>query len=211
MLRKNSFVCFVVLFSLSFFSCEDESLSEDFELNNDSPLVGVNVDEEELIGEWLLTNHEFSVIQQGNVTLDNQTIPFNQTSEGSYIEGDLSLVFEENGDYITSGLVTYNLTVSQEGIPAETQEIQDSFVPESGTWSISNGVLTLTNNSGETEATITSFNTQDMTLSQNETLPGFDDVLDLDFSNIPGFEDFPDINFDVENTVDSEMMFTKSE
>jgi predicted ester cyclase len=50
-----------------------------------------------------------------------------------------------------------------------------------------------------------------MTMSQNETLPGFDELLDLDFSSIPGFEDFPDFNFDVENSVDSEMIFTKVE
>ncbi|MGX1022950.1 lipocalin family protein [Flavobacterium sp. CS20] len=201
----------LILFVFSFTACDDEPLPEDFELNENIPLEGVNVEENELTGEWMMTSHNFSVSQTGNVTFDGQTIPFNQTTEGNYVEGDLTIVFEENGDYITSGTATYNLTVTQEGLPPQTEEIQDSFVPESGTWSISNGVLTLTNSNGETQSTITSFNSQQMTMSQNETLPGFDELLDLDFSSIPGFEDFPDFNFDVENSVDSEMIFTKVE
>ncbi len=201
----------LILFVFGFTACDDEPLPEDFVLNENIPEEGVSVEETELIGEWTMISHNFSVTQTGSVSFDGQTIPVNQTTEGNYVEGEVTIVFEENGDYVTSGIATYNLSVTQEGLPSQTEEIQDSFVPESGTWSISNGVLTLTNTNGETQSTITSFNAQQMTLNQNETLPGFDELLDLDFSSIPGFEDFPDFTFDVENSVDSEMILTKLE
>lgn len=207
-LRIYGLLLFLVL---GFTSCDDEPLPSDFELNVDTPIVGVDVEENALIGEWLLTDHEFTVLQEGSITVDNQTIPLSQTLEGMYVEGTVSLVFQENGDYISSGMATYSFTVTQEGLPTETEQIQESFLPESGTWSLNNGVLTLVDNNGETEATITSFDNQEMVLAQDEVLPGFDDLLEFDFSSIPGFEDLPDINFDFENTVDSEITFSKSE
>ncbi len=204
----------LVLIAFAFTACDDEPLPEDFDLDVEAPTVGVEVEENELVGTWTMTNHQFSVAQEGTANVDDQTLPVSQLIEGNYVEGDVTIVFEDTGDYVTSGTATYTLSTTQQGLPSETEEVQETLLPGSGTWSISNGVLTLVDDSGQTQATISSFDGQEMKIVQDEALPGFEDLLDLggiDFSNIPGFEDFPDITFDIENTFDSEMTFTKSE
>ena len=204
-------LCFVI----SFIACDDEPLSEDFELNNNSGLNGVEIDSSALMGQWNMTAHNFTVLQQGSVTFGEETIPLDQSISGSYINGDIIIVFQEDGQYTVSGMATYNLTITQEGLPDQNEEIEDNLIPDSGTWSQDNGIITLVSDAGEqTNFAVTSLTNQEMKWDTNQSLPGFDEILgpDLfDFSNFPGAEDFPDFDFNVDSSFESEMTFSKSE
>ena len=204
------FICSVLVFM----ACDDEPL--EIPLNGDNTnLVGVDFEESELLGEWNLTDQEFTVTQQGNVTFDDQTIPINQSSFGSYVDGNVIIVFSEGGQFTASGTATYNLTVSQQGLPDQTEQIEESLIPDSGTWSVNNGILTIVNASGEEiNFAVTSFTTQEMKWFTNVAFPSFDSLFgpgSFDFSDFPGFEDIGDLNFDIESSYESEITFAKAQ
>jgi len=195
-------------------ACDDEPLEIPL-TGDDTNLVGVNFEESELIGEWNMTAHDFTVLQEGSITFGDQSIPLNQSISGSYINGDIIIVFQDGGQYTVSGIATYNLTISQEGLPDQNEEIEENLIPDSGTWSVNDGIITLASATGEeTNFAVASFTNQEMKWETNQSLPGFDEILgpDLfDFSNFPGAEDFPDFNFDVESSFESEITFTKAQ
>lgn len=195
-------------------ACDDEPLEIPL-TSGSTNLIGVDFDESELLGEWNLTDYEFTVTQQGSVTFGDQSIPINQTSFGSYVDGDVIIVFIEGGQYTVSGTATYNIIISQEGTPDQTEQIEDSLIPDSGTWSVNNGILTLVSATGnETNFAVTSFTTQQMKWFTNVALPNFDSLFgtgSFDFSDFPGFEDLGNLIFDIESSFESEITFTKAQ
>jgi len=194
MLRKVGFLCVVVLFSFSF-SCEDEPLSEDFELNEPTqpgdPEPG-DIIVEEIIGDWLIEDY----IVEAEATFSQNGIEFTTTTLNELVEGNQVITFTDDNQYTAEGDFDIKISIISEG--QVTQEIFETIsTANSGTWSIEGNTLFLNDDDqdiGDSEATILTLNNETLDLELNLTE---DDL------NIP--EGFPSDDI----TVDGQATYTK--
>ncbi|NBC57140.1 MAG: hypothetical protein GVY05_02495 [Bacteroidetes bacterium] len=206
----------IVLSIFCLTSCDDEPLSDDFELNNPSTPGGVDVPSESILGTWEVSDQNIDITQnlfiefQGESVNEVQTLNMNQES------GDITITFTDDGQFTSSGTATLVITGEQSGasIPETTETGVNNFA--SGTWSVSGGVLTLVSDQGEENYTIVSFNSPNMELFTDEELPSFSTILESggvpDITDLlSGFEDFPDFNFDIEQDFQAELSLSKVE
>lgn len=205
----------VVLSMFCLMSCDNEPLSEDITLNDPSVLGGVDVSAENILGIWELTDQNIDITQSLSAELEGQAIEQTQEINISQQSGDITITFSEDGQYTSTGSATLVVTGEQNGtpIPQTTETGTNNFA--SGTWSISDGTLTLVTGQNEVTYTITSFSGTNLNLFTNEELPSFDAFIESgaipDITDVPGFEDFPDFNFDVEQAFEGEFSLTKIE
>ncbi len=210
------FVSFLVFSFLIFSGCENEPLSPDIEVNAPTPTPGggENVAESGFVGTWEVTDQIVVITQELSATIEGFP-PINsvQTITAEKISGDATVTFSEDGTYTSSGDVTLEVTGEQDGVAIPESETISESGFASGTWSVSNGNLSLTTDGTEVTYVISSFSGNNATLFSNEALPSFAEILNSgeipDITNIPGFEDLPGLNFDVEQSYEVEVSLTK--
>jgi hypothetical protein len=209
-------ISITILSIFCFTACDNEPLPEDIDLNNPAtPDPGtVNVTEAEIIGTWELSDHSINIDQAISVIFEGEQINSNQVINVNQQSGDVTISFTDNGEYTSEGSVTAELTGTQDGvsIPSSTDTIETPF--SAGTWSVSDGVLTMTNSDGSNDLFIIAYSGNTMVLFTNENLP----VLSESFSNlIPdpsellGLGDIFDLDFDIEQELQAEFNLSKVE
>lgn len=207
------------IFVISIFcltSCDNEPLSDDIELNNPSTPGGVDITSENILGTWEVTDQNIEILQTISISFQDESINDEQSINMNQQSGDISLTFTDDGQFTSSGSATLIVTGEQSGqsFPETTETGINNFT--SGTWSISDGVLTLISAESEGNYTIVSFTGTTMDLFSNEELPSYSTILESgdipDITDLTsGFENFPDFNFDVEQTFEAEFSLTKVE
>ena len=129
----------IVLFSatLLFISCST---------NDEESIVDINAEKKNLIGTWLLAE----ITQDGIVSTDVQGATVNGTITSFGKDIDAQIIFSENPDnYIASGGYTDVITVNVLGRTIdEQQHISVADRLGQGSWTLDQGILTLTQNSG---------------------------------------------------------------
>jgi hypothetical protein len=204
----------IIIFSVfCFTSCDNETLSEDIELNDTTVPGVVNVPEEDILGSWELADHTIEINQIISVNIEGEQISATQNINIDQQSGDITINFEDNGEYTSEGNATVQISGTQDGvsIPESTETIDTPFL--SGTWSISNGILTMSNSDGSTELLIISYSGSNMVLFTNENQPvftgsSFSSIIP-DVSEIPGLGDFLDVDFDIDQNIEAEFNLTK--
>lgn len=197
-------------------SCDNEPLSDDIELNNPSTPGGVDITSENILGTWEVSDQNIEILQTISISFQDESVNEEQSINMNQQSGDINLTFTDDGQYTSSGSATLIVTGEQSGqsFPETTETGINNFT--SGTWSISDGVLTLVSAESEGNYTIVSFTGTTMDLFSNEELPSFSAILESgdipDITDLTsGFEDFPDFNFDVEQDFEAEFSLTKVE
>ncbi|RRO20118.1 lipocalin family protein [Flavobacteriaceae bacterium 14752] len=174
MLKRVIFFSFLVVFSFSFLSCEDESLPEDFELNEPTdptdptdPADPNDVNEESILGDWLIEDYNVEAV----TTFSQNGIEITTTAISELVESNQVITFTDNNQYTAQGDFEIKITVISEG-----QVLQESFetisTASSGTWAIDGNTLTLNDDDpdlGESESTIITLNNETLSLELNLT------------------------------------------
>jgi len=145
----------IVLVLLTFFliSCSSE----------DSTPIDINAQEDDLVGAWALT----SVTQDGEVSTEVQgiTVKGDITSAGKDI--DAQIVFTANpNNYSSTGGYTDVINISVIGLSFSEEEVVISVgeLLGQGSWSINQGILTLTQNTINQSVNITELTTTSLKL-----------------------------------------------
>lgn len=207
----------IIIFSAFFLaSCDNEPLSEDIDLSNPSLPGGVDVSEESILGTWEVSDQILDITIDVTASFGGETLGSNQNLNFDQESGDVTITFTDNGEFTSQGMASLVVTGEQDGvaIPESTETAGSPF--SSGTWSVSSGILTLTNSDATIDFSVISFSGNTMNLFSNEELPSYSTILQLgdipDITDIfSQFEDFPDFNFDVEQSFEAEYILTKSE
>jgi len=145
----------IVLFSatLLFLSCSTD---------DDGSIVDTNADVQNLIGTWLLAE----ITQDGTVSTDVQGVPVNGTITSFGKDIDAQIVFTENPDnYVASGGYTDVITINVLGQTIdEQQNVSIGDVLGQGSWTLDQGILTLTQSSDIRTASIIELTTTSLKL-----------------------------------------------
>jgi hypothetical protein len=145
----------IILFSatLLFISCSTD---------DDGSTVDPNAQAQNLIGTWLLAE----ITQDGTVSTDVQGLPVSGTITSFGKDIDAQIIFSENPDnYVTSGGYTDVITVNVlEQIFNEEQNISIADILGQGSWSLDQGILTLTQSSDVRAASVIELTTTSLKL-----------------------------------------------
>ncbi|MBS3738289.1 MAG: lipocalin family protein [Psychroflexus sp.] len=171
MLKRVIFLSFLVVFSFSFLSCEDEPLPEDFELNEPTdptdPTDPDDVNEESILGDWLIEGYNVEAV----TTFSQNGIEITTTTLSELVESNQVITFTDDNQYTAQGDFEIKITVISEG-----QVLQESFeninTASSGTWAIDGNTLTFNDDDpdlGESESTIITLNNETLSLELNLT------------------------------------------
>jgi len=208
-------ISITILSMFCFTACDNEPLPGDIDLNNSATPGTVNVSEAEIIGTWELSDHSINIDQAISVNFEGQQINSNQDISINQQSGDVTISFTDNGEYTSEGSATVELTGTQDGvsIPSSTETIETPF--SSGTWSVSDGVLTMTNSDGSNNLLIIAYSGNGMVLFTNENLPVLSEStfsnLIPDPSELLGIGDIFDLEFDIEQELEAEFSLSKVE
>jgi hypothetical protein len=149
----------ILLSVFLFTSCDNESLSEDIQLQDPTtqPQPGeVLVDE--LIGQWLIEDYTITTTN----TLTQGGVEIVSVAETEFASGDQIITFTEDNQYSADGTITIDVSTFINGVFAgQTTETVDNF--NSGTWSIDGNQLIMNDSvTGEFPVTIITLNTQSL-------------------------------------------------
>ena len=190
----------ILLFPLFLISCDNEPLPDDFELND--PNSG-NGDQNELIGNWEILSYVSDVTITATAEINGQTQSQDSTILTSYNTGNITINFNEDFTYFSSGEGLFDVVTEVDGIEVGSETVQEPFDTTQGSWSSNGNNLILSDSAQDLsiEFTITSLTESTLVLTG---------VLDEGFLNDIGLPDgFPDTGTTISGSGTLDMTLTK--